>query len=410
MNSILFRNAALFDPARPELVPGVSVLVEGGRIREVSDRPITSASADVVDLKGRTLMPGLIDCHVHVLASAYNLGAVAKLANVLATLRAVPILEGMLMRGFTTVRDAGGADANLVQAVETGLVRGPRIFPSGRALSQTGGHGDSRPRSDTIDTCACGQKVGAIARVVDGVDACRLAVREEIQKGATQIKIMASGGVESPNDPIHYLGYSLDEIRAIVEEASNSDTYMMAHAYTGRAVKRAVECGVRTIEHGNLVDAPAAQAMAERGAIAVPTLITYEALASEGAQLGLPAESVAKIETARRGGLNSLEVFRAAGVPMAFGTDLLGESHRLQSEEFRIRAEVLGAHETLRSATLVAAQVLRREGQLGVVAAGAVADLIVVDGDPLKDISRLLGQGDHLVAIVKDGQFVKRAL
>ncbi|MFO1198403.1 MAG: amidohydrolase family protein [Burkholderiaceae bacterium] len=410
MNSILFRNAALFDPARPELVPGVSVLVEGGRIREVSDRPITSASADVVDLKGRTLMPGLIDCHVHVLASAYNLGAVAKLANVLATLRAVPILEGMLMRGFTTVRDAGGADANLVQAVETGLVRGPRIFPSGRALSQTGGHGDSRPRSDTIDTCACGQKVGAIARVVDGVDACRLAVREEIQKGATQIKIMASGGVASPNDPIHYLGYSLDEIRAIVEEASNSDTYVMAHAYTGRAVKRAVECGVRTIEHGNLVDAPAAQAMAERGAIAVPTLITYEALASEGAQLGLPAESVAKIETARRGGLNSLEVFRAAGVPMAFGTDLLGESHRLQSEEFRIRAEVLGAHETLRSATLVAAQVLRREGQLGVVAAGAVADLIVVDGDPLKDISRLLGQGDHLVAIVKDGQFVKRAL
>ena len=410
MNSILFRNAALFDPARPELVPGVSVLVEGGRIREVSDRPITSASADVVDLKGRTLMPGLIDCHVHVLASAYNLGAVAKLANVLATLRAVPILEGMLMRGFTTVRDAGGADANLVQAVETGLVRGPRIFPSGRALSQTGGHGDSRPRSDTIDTCACGQKVGAIARVVDGVDACRLAVREEIQKGATQIKIMASGGVASPNDPIHYLGYSLDEIRAIVEEASNSDTYVMAHAYTGRAVKRAVECGVRTIEHGNLVDAPAAQAMAERGAIAVPTLITNEALASEGAQLGLPAESVAKIETARRGGLNSLEVFRAAGVPMAFGTDLLGESHRLQSEEFRIRAEVLGAHETLRSATLVAAQVLRREGQLGVVAAGAVADLIVVDGDPLKDISRLLGQGDHLVAIVKDGQFVKRAL
>ena len=409
MNPILFRNAALYDPARPELLPGMNVLVEGDRIREVSDRPITCASADVVDLKGRTLMPGLIDCHVHVLASAYNLGAVAKLANVLATLRAVPILEGMLMRGFTTVRDAGGADANLVQAVETGLVRGPRIFPSGRALSQTGGHGDSRPRSDTIDTCACGQKVGAIARVVDGVDACRLAVREEIQKGATQIKIMASGGVASPNDPIHYLGYSLDEIRAIVEEASNSDTYVMAHAYTGKAVKRAVECGVRTIEHGNLVDAPAAQAMAERGAIAVPTLITYEALANEGAQLGLPPESVAKIETARRGGLNSLEVFRAAGVPMAFGTDLLGESHRLQSEEFRIRADVLGAHETIRSATLVAAQVLRREGQLGVVAAGALADLIVVDGDPLKDIARLLGQGDHLAAIMKDGQFVKRA-
>jgi imidazolonepropionase-like amidohydrolase len=405
MTPILFRNASLLDPLRDTLLPGTEVLVEDGIVREVSDRPITSTSARVIDLAGRTLMPGLIDCHVHVLASSYNLGAVAALPNIFATLRAVPILKGMLARGFTTVRDAGGADWNLAQAIATGLIEGPRIFPAGRALSQTGGHGDFRPRSDTLDPCACSLKVGAIARVVDGVDACRIAVREEIQKGATQIKIMASGGVASPNDPIHFLGYSTDEIRAIVEEAGNADTYVMAHAYTGRAIRRAVECGVRSIEHGNLVDADAARVMAEHGAFAVPTLITYEALANEGAQLGLPPESVAKIEAARQGGLKSLEIFAAAGVRMAFGSDLLGESHRLQNEEFRIRAEVLGNAAAIRAATATAAELLRMTGRLGAIVPGAHADLLVVDGDPYRDISCIAGQGERLVAVMKAGAF-----
>ena len=410
MSAILFRNASLLDPDRDALVPGVNVLVEDGAIREVSDGPIAAPSARMYDLAGKTLMPGLIDCHVHLLASSYNLGAVASLSSVFATLRAVPILKGMLLRGFTTVRDAGGADWSLAQATATGVIEGPRIFPSGRALSQTGGHGDFRPRSDTLDPCACSLKVGAIARVVDGVDACRIAVREEIQKGATQIKIMASGGVASPNDPIHFLGYSTDEIRAIVEEAANADTYVMAHAYTGRAIRRAIECGVRTIEHGNLVDADAARVMAEHGAFAVPTLITYEALANEGAQLGLPPESVAKIEAARRGGLQSLEIFAAAGVPMAFGTDLLGESHRLQGDEFRLRADALGNLAAIRSATRTAAELLRMEGKLGAIIPGAVADLLVVDGNPLTDISCLAGQGERLAAIMKAGSFVTNRL
>ncbi len=406
MTSILFCNASLLDPNREDLQPGMSVLVEGATIRQVSDRPIAAADARVIDLAGKTLMPGLIDCHVHMLASSYNLGAVASLPNVFAVLRAVPILKGMLSRGFTTVRDAGGADWNLAQATATGLIEGPRIFPSGRALSQTGGHGDFRPRSDTLDPCACSLKVGAIARVVDGVDACRIAVREEIQKGATQIKIMASGGVASPNDPIHFLGYSTDEIRAMVEEAANADTYVMAHAYTGRAIRRAVECGVRTIEHGNLVDADAARVMAEHGAFAVPTLITYEALANEGAQLGLPPESVAKIEAARQGGLRSLEIFAAAGVRMAFGSDLLGESHRLQNDEFRIRAEVLGNHAAIRSATSTAAELLRMQGKLGAIVPGAHADLLVVEGDPYKDIACIAGQGEKLTTVMKAGAFV----
>jgi imidazolonepropionase-like amidohydrolase len=260
-----------------------------------------------------------------------------------------------------------------------------------------------RERSDIIEPCGCTPKVGAIARVVDGVDDIRRAVREEIQKGAKQIKIMASGGVASPNDPIHFLGYSESEIRAAVEEAGNAGTYVMAHAYTARAIARAVRCGVRTIEHGNLVDAQAAQVMAEHGAIAVPTLATYEALATEGASLGFPPESVAKIEAVRGDGLRSLEIFAKAGVRMAFGTDLLGESQRLQSEEFALRARVLGAAEAIRAATIHAAHVLQMDGRLGVIAAGATADLLLVEGNPLDNIDLLRGQGEHLRMIVKDG-------
>lgn len=406
---IVFEHADVLDASAGVLLKDRFVRIEGAKITSVSDRPVDTAGARVINARGRVLMPGLIDCHVHVLASQLNIGALANVPNVFAVLRAVPILKGMLDRGFTTVRDAGGADWSLAEAVRTGVIEGPRIFPSGRALSQTGGHGDLRPRSDVLEPCACTFKVGAIARVVDGVDALRLAVREELQKGAMQIKIMASGGVASPTDPIHALGYSEAEIRAAVEEASNAGTYVLAHAYTPRAISRAVRCGVRTIEHGNLVDAEAARVMADLGAIAVPTLVTYEALASEGAALGLPAESVAKIETVRTAGLRSLETYAAASVRMALGTDLLGESHRFQSDEFRLRAGVLGHAEALRAATVHAAHVLQQDGLLGVIAPGATADLLLVDGNPLQDISVLLGQGERLQLIVQEGKVVKDA-
>ena len=311
------------------------------------------------------------------------------------------------MRGFTTVRDAGGADWSLCEATRTDVVDGPRIFPAGHALSQTGGHGDFRARNDIIEPCACSQKVGNIGRVVDGVDNVRTAVREEIQKGATQIKIMASGGVASPNDPIHYLGYSEDEIRAIVEEAANAGTYVMAHAYTPRAISRAVSLGVRTIEHGNLVDAATATLMHERGAFMVPTLVTYEALANEGASLGFPAESVAKIETVRADGKKALEILAKAGVKMGLGTDLLGALHRHESDELRLRADILGAGMTLQQATLVGAEIVGMAGRLGVLRAGAIADILVVDGNPLTDISCLLGQGEGIPVIIKDGKIYK---
>ncbi|MFM7347224.1 MAG: amidohydrolase family protein [Tagaea sp.] len=389
---------------------GLDVLVEGGTIREVSGKPIKSRAAQAIDLRGKTLMPGLIDCHVHVVATMANLARNAAMPTSFQALKSVEVMSGMLMRGFTTVRDASGADFGLKMAVDEGLFRAPRLFISGKSLSQTGGHGDLRGRFDDRDFCLCHARVGLLARVADGVDAVRKAAREEIKGGADFIKIMASGGVASPTDPIDFLGYSRDEIEAIVEECANSKTYVAAHAYTAEAIARAVECGVRTIEHGNLVDAATAKLMARKDAFAVPTLVTYDALANEGAALGLPPESVAKIENVRGAGLRSLEIFRKAGVKMAFGSDLLGEMHRHQSTEFTIRARVLPAHEVIASATSVAAELLRMEGKLGAIAPGAFADLLVVDGDPLKDIGVLTGQGERLLAIMKGGAFVKNAL
>ena len=218
---------------------------------------------------------------------------------------------------------------------------------------------------------------------------------------------MASGGVASPTDPVGAFGYAEDEVRAIVEEARARQTYVMAHAYTADAIARVVRWGVRTIEHGNLIDAPTANLMAELGAYVVPTLVTYDALAKHGAQYGMPADSIAKVASVQQAGRESLEIYARAGVPMGFGSDLLGEMHAFQGGEFRIRAEVLGNLEALRSATTVAADILDMRGKLGTVAAGAIADLIVVDGNPLADIGVVSGQGERIEYVLQRGEIVK---
>lgn len=406
MSAVLFKNANLLDPLQSELLEGHHVLVEDGVIKEVSDKPITASSAHVIDAAGRTLMPGLIDLHVHVLATQLNLSTQGVLPDALVMMRAVPIMAAMLRRGFTTVRDAGGAGWGLKCAVNEGTVKGPRLFISGRAISQTGGHGDPRPRSDHLrpmSFCGCCFRAGDIGRVADGIDDVRKAVRQELQMGADQIKMMASGGVASPTDPIASFGYSEEEIRVIVDEAASRQTYVMAHSYTADAIERAIRNGVRTIEHGNLVDERVARFMAEKGAFVVPTLVTYEALANEGADYGLPADSVAKIATVRTAGLHSLEIYKKAGVKIGYGSDLLGPSQRLQSDEFRIRSEVLSAQEVIQCATTTAAEVLNQVGQLGRIQEGALADILLVDGDPYRDLSCLLGQGEHIGLIMKGG-------
>jgi imidazolonepropionase-like amidohydrolase len=404
----LLANATLVDATSPEPRPG-HVLVEDGIIRDLNATAPASPGALTIDLRGRTVIPGLIDCHVHVMASMMDIAANAQLPAATAVLRAVPILQGMLDRGFTTVRDAAGASFALAQAIADGLVAGPRLFVCGKALSKTGGHGDMRPRSDVYDANRWASNPGALNRVVDGVDQVRLACRQELRQGASFIKIMGNGGVASPTDPVNWYGFTPEEIRTAVDECRDAHTYVAAHVYTAAGITRAVECGVHSLEHCNIIDAPAARLAAEAGCVAVPTLVTYDALAEDGPSFGFPPASIAKIETVRRSGLASLSILRDAGVPMAYGTDLLGPTHVRQSQEFAIRARVLPAREILASATTIGAKLVGMEGRLGVIAPGAIADLLAVDGNPLDDITLLANPAKNLRLVMKDGVIHRRS-
>jgi imidazolonepropionase-like amidohydrolase len=408
--AILIRNATLLDPATGNLAGGTEVLIEGERIRAVSDRPIAARDPLTIDADGRTLMPGLIDCHVHVFLSEVNIRALEAVPLTLMTARGAGLMRAMLDRGFTTVRDTGGADWGIREGVAQGHVPGPRLFIAGRPIGQTSGHSDSRRRTDSGAPCHCCNALAFTAGIADGVDEVRRATREQLRQGVDHIKIMVSGGVASPYDPLESLQYTTDEIRAAVDEAAVFKRYVCAHAYAAEAVARAVECGVRVIEHGNLIDAPTAKLMADRGAFLVPTLVAYDGIARHGGRWGMGADSLAKNEVVMAAGLRSLELARAAGVRMAYGSDLLGQLQPDQSKEFAIRAQVLPPLEIIRSATLVGAELLGRVGELGVVAPGALADLIVVDGNPLADLGLLQGQGEHLSLIMKGGALHKNRL
>ncbi|HEU5383581.1 MAG TPA: amidohydrolase family protein [Ktedonobacteraceae bacterium] len=402
MTRYLFQNANILDAERGEYLPDSSVLVEGDRILEVGGAEVQANDVQSFDLRGMTLMPGLIDAHVHVVAVTADLAALSEWSPAYITARAARVLAGMLRRGFTTVRDVGGADYGLAQALEEGYLEGPRLIFCGKALSQTGGHGDFRsPGRQAYDLCHCG-----LARTVicDGVDEVRRAVREEIRRGASHIKLLLSGGVASPTDRVDSTQFSREEIRAAVEEAEAANLYVVGHAYTSRAINRGLECGVRSIEHGNLMDESSLALFQESGAFYVPTLVTYSALASRGREFGLPERSHRKVFEVLNAGLHALEAAHRAHIPLVYGTDLLGGMHEEQLHEFTLRREVQPPADILRSATTVAARLLRMEGQVGVVAPGASADLLVVDGDPLQDIAVLTDPQRRLKLVMARGR------
>jgi imidazolonepropionase-like amidohydrolase len=411
--SIVFKSARIFDGESETLRVGVNVFVEGGVIREISDRP-APADAEIVDCGGRILMPGLIDAHVHVYAAGVNIvRAVQSPASYLAHF-AARFLQACLDRGFTTVRDVGGADIGLALAIKDGLLdRVPRLFYGGRLLSQTGGHGDFRPGDHSLEAghyCGCSYHADQLAVIADGADAVRKAVREELRRGASHIKIMASGGVASPTDPLDRCQYSDDEIRAAVEEADRAGSYVAAHCHPKEAVRRAVALGVRSIEHATLIDPATADFVAAKGSFVVPTMAICFALLEDGDKLGLPAVSIEKLKAVADSALSGLEVMKKAGVKMGFGTDLMGVLHVRQSTEFTLRAKVLPAIDVLRSACVVNAELLGQEGKLGCIREGAVADVLVVDGNPLEDLSTLGSGGEQIPIIMKDGRFHKRTI
>ncbi|WP_309082868.1 amidohydrolase family protein [Chelativorans sp.] len=409
MTSFLFTNGRVLDPEAGVTRGGLDLLVEGNRIKAVGANLDVLPSATRIDLAGRTLMPGLIDCHVHVVAETLDLWANIIAPTSLSALRSARVMEEALQRGFTTLRDLGGADIGLVRGVEEGLIKGPRLVICGKGLTTTGGHADLRQRTDDRPGMMS-DRLGSMGYVVDGVDACRLAAREMIKAGARFLKIMANGGVSSPNDPIESIQFSREEIAAIVEEAENANIYVSAHLYTDRAIRRAVELGVHSLEHCNLIEPETARLAAEKGCIAVPTLVAYEALHLEGKRFGFGQTEISKIDVVRKGGLRSLEVMREAGLKMAFGSDLLGELRSYHCMEFELLAKVLTPAEIIRSATVIGAELCGYSGELGIVSPGALADLVVVDGNPLEDISLLQDDGAHLSLIMRDGTIFKNAL
>ncbi|TIW29514.1 MAG: amidohydrolase family protein [Mesorhizobium sp.] len=404
MPTLLLKNAAILDVDAGKLLEERDVLIREGRIAELGETRLKVSSDREIDLRGKVLMPGLCDAHVHAIVPINSFAQLTKWSPFYTAIRAVPILEGMLLRGFTTVRDAGGADFGIARAVNEKYIRGPRILFSGKALSQTGGHGDMRGAGEIeFDSH---YYVPSLGRVVDGVDAVRKAARDEIRRGAHQIKLMVGGGIASYTDPVTFAQFSGEEIRAAVEEAENAERYVMAHAYTARCIRHAVTNGVRSVEHGNFLDDDTARLMVERGAYLVPTLSAYITMWEEGLLIGMPAELHAKIKYVLDVGSASLEVAYRRGVKMAYGTDLIGPLHRHQSLEFTIRREVLPAIEVIRSATSTAAELFNMEDEIGRVAKGLRADLLVVDGNPLEDIG-LLQNPDRLLMILKDGDIYK---
>ncbi len=402
---ILLRNANVFDGVSPAL-RRADVLVEGDRIVEVSDTPLRAESERALDLRGRTLMPGLIDAHVHVYYPEVDWAAGDRLPITMVAHRARRMLEDCLTRGFTSVRDTGGADYGLAMAIARGWLRSPRVFFCGKALSQTGGHGDlRRPHED--DLCTCGGYSGHVSRVVDGADNVRRAIREELRRGAHFIKLMGSGGISSQGDSLHAAQYSDEEISAAVDETRRHGTYVTTHIHPDDAMRRAIELGVPCIEHGTFASEDTARLAAERGTSVVPTLAVFKALARYGAAEGFPRESLDKLAVAEPRAVGGLERLHRAGVRVGFGTDLIGSLDRHQATEFAIRAEVLSPGEILRSATSVNAEILGRGHELGKVEPGYLADLIAVAGDPLGDLSVFDEQGTKVELVMRGGEIVE---
>ena len=406
-NSLILRNGLLLD-TRAGMVAGTrDVVVEKGRIAEVSENAASRDGVAEIELAGKILMPGLCDAHVHVIASSASFPQLLTWSPLYTAARASELLRAMVDRGFTTVRDCGGADFGLARAVDEGLLDGPRILYAGHAISQTGGHGDMRGPGEKWDNCCCCAGLGVIA---DGVSEMRRACREEIRKGANFIKIMASGGTASPTDRISSTQFADEEVQAAIEEAEAAEIYVAAHVYTARAANRVLRAGVRSIEHGNLIDEETFDLLKENDAFLVPTMATYQAMVTEGREAGIPADSITKVREVFEAGKENAAKAHAAGGNMVFGTDLLGTMQRHQLSEFAIRSEFQTPPETIRSATVTAAELFNEVGETGELIEGARGDMIVLDGDPLQDIGGMQDPDRYLKLVVKGGTVLKNAL
>ncbi len=372
------------------------IRIEGSMIQAVSESLAVGKDDRIIDAAGYWVLPGLIDAHVHTIGVEDDLRSLHRQPPYLVMAKSARLLGDMLARGFTSVRDAGGAEGGLAVAQETGLIDGPRLFPAGRGFAPPGGQGDLRmPGEEALGCICCGGK-RSITRLVSGTENIRRAVREEIEAGATHIKIMASGGVASPEGP-EQPQYSDAELRAAVDEAKRAGTYVMAHAYGAKAIHRCVEAGIHSIEHGSGLDESTAALMAERGTVLVPTLVVFRRLSEQPGRVGNVARRIFDESC------SSIELAVRAGVAIGHGSDLEGSEHVHQSMEFELKNAVMKTSEVIASATRVNAALLRTSAPLGVVAPGSIADLLMVNADPFVDIAALSRPEKHLVRVVGNG-------
>jgi len=411
VSNILFANANLVLDGFAELQPSFNVLVKDNYIHSVSPIPINCQNATVIDVGGRTVMPGLIDAHAHITGLSLSPKNVSYPASNI-TMAAANYLTRSLMDGFTTIREAGGADYSIAQLVAQGEIASPRLFYSGRALTQTGGGADFRTPYEHTDPCGNISPFSVMSVIADGVDEVRKAAREELRRGATQIKLFASGGVVFPSEAHATLyEFSEAELSAAVEEAASRGTYVMAHAYTDAGIRRCLRAGVRSIEHANFASEETVAMIAESGAFFDPTFISLTQRIETDSETRLSSSIVHNLERTIASGQQVYKWAKKYDVPIAFGTDLWGaEARKSQVREFEMRMDLDSPANVIRSATTTNAALLMQKDKLGTIAPGAYADLLVVEGDPLTDLRVMLDPQKNLKLIVKDGVIYKNEL
>ncbi len=407
MKKTLIKNGRLINRNYDGLSAGCNILVEGNVIVDVSCKSFAEDEhTTVIDAAQKVVMPGLIDAHIHVASPSMNLMTDVYPESFMA-IQASKYLEQILLRGYTSIRDAGGELQGIAQAAREGLFISPRIFYSGRALSQTGGHGDFRNASAPFMPCGGGHSGSIISRIADGITEVRKAVRDEFRKGATQIKIMASGGVSSPTDSIWDLQFSEEELAAIVEEAHAKHSYVMAHVFSPEGIMRCANAGIRSIEHGFLMDEATAKNLAQRDIFFVPTLSIAHIFEKRGKEFGVSDTNLEKLQAIKGSLIQSIKFAKDHHVKMGFGSDVFGPGIDNQTDEFLLRAAYQSPGEVLRSATEINAEMMLQKGKLGIIAPGAYADIIVVNGNPLLDLSCFNHSGSFVPFIMKDGIIYK---
>jgi imidazolonepropionase-like amidohydrolase len=402
MPGLVLRGARLVDGTGADPVAEGVIAIEGERFAQVGGRP---PAGDELDLHGLTVVPGLIDAHAHLtLVNMGDLSARSTPAAVTAA-RIFHVCEMALESGFTTVRDAGGADGGLATATDLGLVPGPRVLPSGPILCQSGGHGDPRaPFEHHGDEGGLPGLVQASMRI-DGADSARLSAREVFRRGATQLKVAVSGGVVASTDRIEDTQLTVAELTAVVEEAAARDTYVLAHAHNVGGIRNGLAAGVRSFEHASLLDEATAGEIASAGAYVVPTLAVLHVMPFEWKEWGLEESVLDRLRGLEEAMARSVKLAAGAGVPIGSGSDLLGPEQRHRGLELTLKARILGPMDALVSATRTNAELLRRE-DVGTIAEGKLADLVAFDGNPLDD-PELFDQPDRVVLVVQGGRVVK---